>query len=818
MTDEKSKIERSQASDESLLIRPSGVSALNSMDQISYNYYNNGASNEGFNIREIWRKVRKRKWLVLTIALIATTIVSIESFRTKSLYQATAKVAIDKENTVIKTAGFTLQSDDSDRIQTELLLLKTFPLLEDVVVRLRLDKNPDFLEVNNRRTVVEAVTTIFSTFGKSKPKNSEMTLPPAEPLVLGSGSDGLRSPTESKMLAPYVEILQNYLYVDQIPQTPAIEIRFSHTDPQIAADVANGVARVFVNYSFKNKTDRFNSSAGFLDRQTRILEAKMQEAEQELQSYSSNNNIFTGDQKDNLIVEKLADLYGKALKAEQDRILKQAVYEEVKRGRVSELPEAFTDSRTSQIQNKLSELQLQQAQLKARFGPENPKVKEGQAQMEALQELLTGGTKSLEERLKADYERAEREEKLIKDSLDKARADAVNQNQASIKFSLLKQNVDTTKALYNDFLQKTTQTNIQKADQYNDLRLIEPARAPANPVGPRRLRAILIGLLLSLVAGAGLALFIEFLDNTVKNMEDVARATQLPTLAMIPAMNAQSMRVLNAKKKAQIKSQMNVSSEKENPNGKITKVAGIAPRSLHPQGNNLSTLDGLSSVVEAYRMLRTSILLSTAGTPPKTILVTSSQPGEGKTTTAVNTAISLAQLGASVLLIDSDLRRPAVHKTFKLQNIKGLSGYLSGSSKIEDLIIKLPMTNLSVLTSGPIPPNPAELISSERMKEMLRMLGEQFEHIIIDSPPLISVTDPVILSTMVDGSILVIQAGRSTRDMVRRARQELSGVGAKIFGVVLNNVDVKREGYDDYYHQRYYSNYGEQQQKGATVG
>ncbi len=818
MTEEKNKIDRSQAHDEALLIRPSGVSALNSMDQISYNYYNNGAGNDGFNIREIWRKIRKRKWLVLTIGLIATTIVSIESFRTKSMYQAAAKVAINQEGTMIVAGDMKFGVDVSNRIKTELLLLQTYPLLEDVVVRLKLDQNPDFLDVGNRRSVVEAVRTIVSKFDKAPSKITESKNVTTELLNIGPGLDGSRSAAESKRLAPYVEVLQSYLFVDQIPETRAIDIRFSHTDPEIASAVANGVAKVFVDYSFKNKSDKFNSSADWLDRETRNLFAKTQQAEQELANYSSNNNIFTGDQKDNLTIEKLAELYGKALKAEQDRIIKESVFTEVQQGRVAQLPEAFTDVRTAEIQNTLSKLQLEAARLKARFGPENPKVTENNEQIIELQKLLSGGTKSLEEKLKADYERAAREEKLIKESLAKARDEAVDQNQAAIKFNLLKQDVDTTKALYNDFLSKTYTAGIQRKDQYNDLKLIEPARTPAAPVGPRRLRSIILGLLLSLVAGAGLALGIEYLDNTVKSIEDVARATQLPTLALIPAMNVQSMRILNAKKKAQMNGHVNGKAQKQEPGGKVTKISGVVPRSLQPRGNKLSTLDGLSSVVEAYRMLRTSVLLSTAGTPPKTILVTSSQPGEGKTTTAVNTAISLAQLGASVLLIDSDLRRPAVHKTFKLQNTKGLSSYLSGSAKVEDLMTKLPITNLSVLTSGPIPPNPAELISSERMKEMLRSLCETYDHIIIDSPPLISVTDPVILSTMVDGAILVVQAGRSTRDMVRRARQELGGVGAKIFGVVLNNVDVKREGYDEYYHQRYYSSYGEQQQKGASVG
>jgi len=307
-----------------------------------------------------------------------------------------------------------------------------------------------------------------------------------------------------------------------------------------------------------------------------------------------------------------------------------------------------------------------------------------------------------------------------------------------------------------------------------------------------------------------LALLLEYLDNTVKSIEDVTRATQLPTLALIPSMDAEALRTIGGKKNGAQKV-IKVAGNK------LGAVGGLAPRSMHPPGDKLATLGSLSSVVESYRMLRTAVLLSTAGAPPKTILVTSSQPGEGKTTTAVNTAISLSQLGASVLLIDADLRRPAIHKAFKIPQTRGISNYLSSHTPLENLIVKLPIPNLSVLPCGPIPPNPAELISSDRMKDLLRNLGQQFDHILIDSPPLISVTDPVILSTMVDGSILVVQAGKSTRELVRRARQELGGVGAKVFGVVLNNVDIKREGYDDYDYYRYSGSYGDGY-RGANAG
>ncbi|MGH9939851.1 MAG: polysaccharide biosynthesis tyrosine autokinase, partial [Blastocatellia bacterium] len=446
----------------------------------------------------------------------------------------------------------------------------------------------------------------------------------------------------------------------------------------------------------------------------------------------------------------------------------------------------------------------------ARFGPENPKVIEAQDQINELKRQISENTKKLEDRLKADFERSRREQDLIKESLDGAQSEAIKQNQALIRFNILKQNVDTTRAIYSDFLSKTNQAQIEQRQQGNDLRIIEPARTPAAPSGPGRSRAILIGLLLSLAGGVGLALLLEYLDNTVKNIEDVTRTTQLPTLALIPSMDAEAMRAVGEKKNGR-KKVIGVSGDK------LGTVGGLAPRGMHPPGDKLAPLGSLSSVVESYRMLRTSVLLSTAGAPPKTILVTSSQPGEGKTTTAVNTAISLAQLGASVLLIDADLRRPAVHKAFKIAHSRGISNYLSSHTPLENLIIKLPIPNLSMLPCGPIPPNPAELISSDRMKDLLRILGQQFDHILIDSPPLISVTDPVILSTMVDGSILVVQAGKSTRELVRRARRELAGVGAKIFGVVLNNVDLKREGYNDYDYYRHTAGYGDTY-RGTKVG
>jgi polysaccharide biosynthesis transport protein len=804
MTDDNNKNSRVVPSEEVTLLRSNTQLAPNSFDNYPAGYAAYNPPAESINLREIWRKIRKHRVLILTVAFIITTLVTIEAFRAKSLYQAAAKIAIGRDaSPVVKTGDIVIATDDADEIKTEMLLIRTYPLLEDVVIRLQLSQNPKFLDVSEKKTVWESLKTILSKFAfGNKPEPLPTPVDVTPELI---ESDGVQSYEESQRLAPYVAVLNSGLNIEQIPETRALSISFTHTDPAVAAAVTNGLAESFVERSFKTKTERFRTSHSWLEKSTRELQTRVQQAEQALANYSRQNNIFTTDDKDNLVVDKLATLYGQVLKSETDRVLKQSLYQEVRNGRVAQLPEAFADAKLIGLQTRLGELRISLAQISARYGPDNPKSIEVQQQIAELENLISSGTVSLEGKLKADYERAVRDEQLLKQSLERAKSEANQQNQAAIQFNILKQNVETAKGLYNDFLQKTSQANVQVAEQHNNLRIIEPARLPGGPIGPKRLRSILIGLFLSLVLGVGLAFGLEYLDNTVKNVEDVTRITQLPTLAVIPAIGGATMRLLNGQKKA---AQQTIPAD----SAQQPKAGSLAPRPGYPAAGR----QALASIVESYRMLRTSVLLSTAGSAPKVILVTSGQPSEGKTTTAVNTAISMAQLGASVLLIDADMRRPAVHKAFKVSQPHGLSTYLSGRGSLKELIQPLPIKNLSLLPCGPIPPNPAELISSERMKTMILKLTAHYDHVIIDSPPVMNVTDPVILSTMVDGVILVVRAGKSTRDVLRRARQELSSVGAKIFGVVLNNVDFKREGYDDYYYQRYYSSYG--QEKKEAVG
>ena len=796
MSDENKTPEKHETADEALLVRPVTTPRLSSLsDDYGYNNFTQDQQAEGLHMRELWRILRKRKWLVLALAGIITTLVTIEIHRTPSTYRATAQIEIAKDTgtTVVSTKDFVVQADDSDNINTKLVIIKSRPLLEDVIAKLKLDQNPKFFDATRKRTVSEAMADILHKLTRGAIGSAVQETEPAQSTLSELPEE------ESARLAPYVNSLKNRLKADILKDTRVIEISFDHSDPYLAATVVNNLAKNFIEHNYEHKLQSFNETSEWLQRATRDLKAQMQKAEQALTDYTRANGIFATEGKENLTTEKLSEMHSQVMKAETDRILKQSLYEEVKQGRVAQLPDAFSDQKAAKLQEELGKQEVLAAELSAKYGPENPRVTEVQLKIQTLKGQLKSSTSNLEEKLKADYERSVRDELSLKNALAKAKAEAVVQNQNSIQYDILKKEVETATKLYTDFLQKTNQANLAAHEQHRNLRVIEPAEVPAMPIGPQRFRTILLGLLVSLVIGAGLAFFLEYLDNTIKNVEDVHRIAQLPTLAVIPAINEASARAMKQASRKQL-SGMSEAAESEGNgtgaltpavNGAMSRVAGMP--------------DHLVSVMEAYRMLRTSVLLSTAGNPPKVILFTSGQPGDGKTTTSVNTAISLAQLGSSVLLIDADLRRPTVHRAVRVDKSRGLSTFLSSSAKLDEVIQPSRIPNLDVLPCGPIPPNPSELVASERMRQLLSLAAECYEHVILDSPPLMSVTDPVILSTMVDGVILVVQAGRSTRDIVRRARLELQNVGARVFGVVLNNFDMKREGYSSDYGSYYRS-------------
>jgi capsular exopolysaccharide synthesis family protein len=380
-------------------------------------------------------------------------------------------------------------------------------------------------------------------------------------------------------------------------------------------------------------------------------------------------------------------------------------------------------------------------------------------------------------------------EQELRKAYDKQRAETLTQNESAVSYRIIQQEIDTNKNLLDGLLQRTKENEVVMAGTPHHLRVVDYAIAGKKPVAPRRSLIVGLSVLLSLGMGVGLAFFLEYLDDSVRSSEDVERFLHLPAIAMIPqtgAVKQKRLQSLTGRKNA-------------------LAINGNGSREVL-----LTEVDKRSQVAEAYRHLRTSILLSTAGRPPKSLLITSSVPSEGKTTTAVNTAISLGQTGARVLLIDADMRRPRVHSIFNLSNLTGLSALLSREVSDEDIdaaIQRESESGLFVLTSGPVPPNPAELIGSDQMTKLLSRLTAKFTHVVIDSPPVAAFTDGVLIGAMVEAVLLVVHSGRSSRKIVARARRLLQDVGARIIGVVLNKVATTGS-HSYYYYGGYYSHYG----------
>jgi capsular exopolysaccharide synthesis family protein len=580
--------------------------------------------------------------------------------------------------------------------------------------------------------------------------------------------------------------LQLPLEVQQVKDTRLIEIHFTHSDPQVAAKVVNTIAEVFVLTNLEKKTETNYTTGDFLQKRIAELQSGIRTSEEKLINYAKNNQILSLDASQNTVVDRLVGLNKQLLEAENERKMAEAAYRVNKEPGVAD---ATAAANTKELEAKLSDLKQKRDQLLVDNTEEWPEVKEVEKQIGGLQKQILDAHSqaTLTESILVEgrYHQALDRERALRKSFDEQRGTTVTQNEAAINYRIIQQEIETNKGLLEGLLQRSKENDVSAAGTQNNIHVVDFAPTPKLAIGPRRLQVIAVGLLLSLTFGVGLALFLEYLDDTLDTPEDVEKALHLPALAVIPLAEGQLRRFFP----------LGRSANKSNGNG-------------NGNGHSLALLTGSetrSALAESYRQLRTSVLLSKAGRAPKTLLVTSSLPGEGKTTTAINMAFSLAQTEGTVLIVDADMRKPRMHAIFHLSNKAGLSTILSNElseAEILNMIQQEKESGLYVLTCGSTPPNPAELLGSEQMRRLVRYLESTFSHIIIDSPPVASFTDGVLLGALVDGVLLVVHAGKSSREIARRGRQILTDVGAKIIGVVLNKATLRPHDY--YYYQSYY--------------
>lgn len=794
-----------------------------------YGAYREIYASEGMQLMDYWRAIRKRLWLVIGIAVLITTATAIYMARRPNIYQAKVQVQVDLEQpnqdlmTSERRSG--MSNPDPAYFNTQLQLLNSETLLRRVVKELSLDSNKEF-QITKTEESVSAWRSLLKTIGlaneekKKNDKNINDVNVTASPSVASS-----EEIAEAIRLAPYVSIIRGNLNIEPVREartaykdTRLIDISFRHSNPELAAMIVNGIAEVFTKQNQEKRTGKNVKTSDFLQDRVASLQSQIKNDEVKLADLKTRSNILELDDKQTLVLQTLEGLNRQLLEAENTRKNAEANYNAVKNdpSKQKSVAEAellrYTTERENAMQslrNKTFEtvtgLKTERDKLLLEFQENADEVKEVEKKIATLEngvkeaqekneqdlkEFRTRASNTILDNLQTKYIQAKGAEDKIRASYNQQYQQAQAQNQAGIVIRLLEQNIATNKGFLENLNKQVIGNDVVAKGTENNIHIAEIAIPPEAPVAPRRLTTVLVALFLSTLFGMGLALVLEYLDDTIRTTEDVENLLGLPALAAIPTIDSL-------------------------PKRRLLLVGGGAKddEDANPNSELLINTDPRSSLAEAYRQLRTSILLSTAGHAPKSLLITSSMPAEGKTTTAVNTAISLAQTGAKVLVIDADMRRPRLHTVFGKSNAEGLSTILSSDISDSEILKIIQYDNdskLNLLPSGPIPPNPAELVGSEQMSNLLKKMQDHFTHVVVDSPPIASFTDGVMIASMVDGVILVVHSGKSSRQVVRRSRQLLQDIGVKVFGVVLNKVNLNSQDnyyyYQSYYHRDYYRN------------
>jgi len=765
---------------------------------------------DGLGLRDVWSAISKRRWMIVLITLLVTAITSVMLARKLDIYSAEAQVQVDTEG---PTSGLTGGKNgniildygqDPTYFHTQLQLISKAGLLRRVVKTLDLEHNHEFLQAQAGDTTWQRLLRTFGLPANPTPqtlkKNDNGKLLIGKDVAQANANDL----EEAARLNPYVSTLQGGLKVEpvkeerlQYTETRLISIRFIHANPVVAAKVANAIAETFVLSNLEQKTQFTSTTGDFLQKRIAELQTQIRSDEERLINYAKNHEILSLDASQNTVVDRLASLNKQLLEAENDRKIAEAAY------RVKKDPAAAQilagDTKTKEIESDLIKLKQKRAQLLVDNTEEWPEVKEVNKQIATLEKEIedtrtkSGDTESKAAELK--YREALDRENALRAAFDEQRGATRTQNEAAINYKIIQQEIETNKGLLDGLLQRAKENDVILAGTPNNLHVTDYAIPPTSPIGPNRFQGVLLAFLFSLAFGMALAVLLEYLDDSIRSTEDVNRILRLPTLATIPLLKKSAAK---PRAIANGTSLLRVNGNGRNGHG----------RNGHGRVNPalLLDLDQRSPLAEAFRQLRTSVLLSTPGHAPKTLVVTSCVPAEGKSTTAINLAVTLAQTGARVLVIDADMRRPTIHSSFGITNERGLCNVLANEMSEAEILTYIQQeteSGLYVLTSGPVPPNPAELVGSEHMQRVLNTLKNTFDHVVIDSPPIASFTDVVLLSSICDGVVLVVHANQCSRKVVLRSRQSLEDVGAKIIGIVLNRVDMRSSDY--YYGYRYYS-------------
>jgi capsular exopolysaccharide synthesis family protein len=718
------------------------VAAARSMPAVRVNSKDDFADMEQLSLTSIWRTIFKHKLLFLSSMAVVLGAAIVQTATMTPIYESVARLQIDpsRSNTLGLDEMINEKLGGGD--SSNRLMTEVKVIQSDTVAERVID------------SLALAKVPAFAD------KNStNITI--ADPVAM--------LPKDRERL---LDRFRSALNVRAIPNTDIVEVRFRNRDPQLATDVANAIVERYMQRTLQTHYDGTVQVSDWLSRQMNDLQTKTTESQEKLAEFQRENGILlTGsEENDNVITDRLKILNEQLTQAEADRIVKEARYRMAATGDPELVANVVPSTSLQVLRTQEADLKVQLTQLNSKFGSAYPKVQELQSQLSRLDASIDAEIKNVGKRLREEYESASKTEAMLRAQFNEQKNKAYALNEHAVEYAVLKHDVENGRELYDTLQLKLKMAGVTAGLSSSYISVVDRAQVPARPVLPKRILNYLLGLVGGVVGGLLLCFIAEAVDDTLSSSEELESLSGLPVLASIPVDNAPS----------------------KSPTAVAVKTIPILLERPRSQS------------AEAFRGLRTSLLLSSPDRPPKVIAVVSSIAAEGKTTVSVNLGVAFAQRGESVLLIDADLRRSTMHSHFGLPHSRyGTSTVLTQGLNTEAILTPLDsLPNLRLMPAGPHPPNPAELLGSKRMAELLRSQAEIYDRIIIDTPPVLSVADSLALANLADAVVLVVRSGVARKKAVLRARDLLQRFSSNLVGVVFNCVNLQLEHY--YYSNRSY--------------
>ena len=717
------------------------------------------------NLRDYIHVVRKRKNVAIAFFLFTNVIVALYTFTATPLYQASAKLIIEK-NEANPLSNYGYVAYDPDFLETQTQIITSSSVGRKVVRLLNLEQSYDafFAATKDRFSPVSAIYGLFRGVGKLVDGLFSSDANTATAMMAGDNRETL---THEDQLAMAVS---GGIGVSPVPESRVVNVSYTSPNPVLSRMIANAVSKAYIEKILDMRMQSASYEIEWMTRKAEEERIKLEQAEAALQHYVKDKDIVTIENRLAITPQKLSALSSQYTQAETQRQQLEAIYQKVKQMNgqpeaALTIPVVANNPTIQSIRTELLAAEQKLNELSKKYGPKHPVMKRTQAEIESLTSKQEREIRHVMDTVKIQYELARENEADMAQLLASTKSSTMNINERFTQYEHLKRKVENSRQLYDALVKKISEQQVTDRAQTTDVWVVEEAPTPEAPVSPNKKRNLMLGLLLGTMGGIGLAFFVEYLDNTVKSPDDAEERFGLPVLGAVPRLDPDS--------------------------GSIEKILLSEKR---------------SNITESYKSLRTAIMLSSADAPPKGILVTSMLPSEGKTTSAVNLSISFAMTGKQVLLVDGDLRKPRVHKVFSLDNSRGLSTYLAGGSEAS-IFQKGPLENLTILTAGPSPPNPSELLTSEKLPRLISAAQNKFDFVIFDSAPIMTVTDALILSRLLATTLVVIRSSSTPYEIVNKGLARLKEVNAPTPGLVINDFKLTKATpyYYHYYHYDYYS-------------